>query len=150
MLYYGLPTVHANTSNGKNWNFKANGFNFGKLKNYFHYFSMQNIIAWWFSLGFPGSSDGKESACNAIDPASIPESGRSPGEENGYPSSILAWRIPWTEEAGSLQPMGSQRVRHNWATKTLANFLGRKMQRQRKEKAVLCKLKIYVIKSLFT
>ena len=27
--------------------------------------------------------------------------------------SILAWRIPWTEEPGGLQPMGSQRVRHN-------------------------------------
>ena len=33
-------------------------------------------------------------------------------------SSILAWRIPWTEEAGGLQPMGSQRVGHNWATNT--------------------------------
>ena len=31
-------------------------------------------------------------------------------------SSILAWRILWTEEPGSLQPMGSQGVRHNWAT----------------------------------
>ena len=28
-------------------------------------------------------------------------------------SSILAWRIPWTEELGGLQSMGSQRVRHN-------------------------------------
>ena len=28
-------------------------------------------------------------------------------------SSILAWRIAWTEEPGGLQPMGSQRVRHN-------------------------------------
>ena len=28
-------------------------------------------------------------------------------------SSILAWRIPWTEEPGRLQPMGSQRVRHD-------------------------------------
>ena len=28
------------------------------------------------------------------------------------PSSILAWRIPWTEESGGLQSMGSQRVRH--------------------------------------
>ena len=28
-------------------------------------------------------------------------------------SSILAWRIPWTEETGGLQSMGSQRVRHN-------------------------------------
>ena len=32
-------------------------------------------------------------------------------------SSILAWRIPWTEEPGRPQSMGSQRVRHNWATK---------------------------------
>ena len=30
-------------------------------------------------------------------------------------SSILAWRILWTEEAGELQFMGSQRVRHNWS-----------------------------------
>ena len=30
--------------------------------------------------------------------------------------SILAWRIPWTEEPGGLQSMGSQRARHNWAT----------------------------------
>ena len=28
-------------------------------------------------------------------------------------SSVLAWRIPWTEEPGGLQSMGSQRVRHN-------------------------------------
>ena len=28
-------------------------------------------------------------------------------------SSILAWRIPWTEEPGDLQPMGSQRIRHD-------------------------------------
>ena len=35
--------------------------------------------------GFPCDSDGKESACNAEDPGSIPGSGRSPGEENGYP-----------------------------------------------------------------
>ena len=28
-------------------------------------------------------------------------------------SSVFAWRIPWTEEPGGLQSMGSQRVRHN-------------------------------------
>ena len=33
-------------------------------------------------------------------------------------SSILTWRIPWTEESGGPQSMGSQRVRHNWATNT--------------------------------
>ena len=40
------------------------------------------------SVGFPGSSvgkAGKESACNAGDPGSIPELGRSPGEGNSYP-----------------------------------------------------------------
>ena len=31
----------------------------------------------------------------------------------GLGSSILVWRIPWTEEPGGLQSMGSQRVRHN-------------------------------------
>ena len=38
-----------------------------------------------FKMGFPGGSDDKESACNAGDPCSIPESGRSPGEGNGNP-----------------------------------------------------------------
>ena len=44
---------------------------------------------------------------------------RSLGRENPLKkemathSSILAWRIPWTEEPGGLQSMGSQRVRHN-------------------------------------
>ena len=33
--------------------------------------------------------------------------------------SILAWRIPWTEELGRLQSMGSQRVRHDWVTSQL-------------------------------
>ena len=32
-------------------------------------------------------------------------------------SSVLAWEIPWTEEPGGLQSMGSQRVGHNWGTK---------------------------------
>ena len=37
-------------------------------------------------------------------------------------SSILAWRIPWTEEPGRLQSMGLQRVRHNWVTNTFTFF----------------------------
>jgi len=36
-------------------------------------------------VGFPGSSAGKESTCNAGDPGSIPGLGRSPGEGIGYP-----------------------------------------------------------------
>ena len=38
-----------------------------------------------FTWGFPGGSDGKESACDAGDPGSIPGSGVFPGEGNGYP-----------------------------------------------------------------
>ena len=36
-------------------------------------------------MGFPCDSNGKESTCNAADPGSIPEQGRSPGEKNGFP-----------------------------------------------------------------
>ena len=50
----------------------------------------------------PRGSDGKESVCNAGDPGSIPGLGRSPGEWMATHSSILAWRILWTEEPGGL------------------------------------------------
>ena len=40
-------------------------------------------------MGFPDSSAGKESACNAGDPRSIPGLGRSPGEGVGYPVQYL-------------------------------------------------------------
>ena len=50
------------------------------------------------------------------DTSSIPGSGRSPGRGMATHSSILAWRIPWTEEPGGLQSMGSHTVRHEQAT----------------------------------
>ena len=63
-------------------------------------------LPWWLSS--------KESACSAGSPggmSSVPGLGRSPGEESmATHSSILAWRIPWTEEPGGLQSIGSQRV----------------------------------------
>ena len=37
-------------------------------------------------------------------------------------SSILAWRIPWTEEPSGLQSMGLQRVRHDWVTNTFTFY----------------------------
>ena len=37
--------------------------------------------------------------------------------------SILAWRIPWTEEPGGLQSMGLQRVQHDWATTKITQLL---------------------------
>ena len=50
------------------------------------------------------------------DPGSIPGLGRSPGEGNGNPLQYIVWKIPWTEEPGGLQSMGSQRVGHNRVT----------------------------------
>ena len=47
------------------------------------------------------------------DMGSIPGSGRSPGGGVATHSNMLAWRIPWTEEPGRLQSIGSQRVEHN-------------------------------------
>ena len=65
------------------------------------------------TLGFPGGSDGKESTCNNGRP------GFNPWVEKGTAthSSILIWRIPWTEPRG-LQSMRLQIVRHDWVTFT--------------------------------
>ena len=63
------------------------------------------------SRGFPGDSEGKESASSAGDPGSVPESEDSM-EIRAAHSSVLAWRFPWTEEAGRLQSMGLQRVNY--------------------------------------
>ena len=68
--------------------------------------------------GLPHGSDDKKSACSMEDLGSIPALWGSTGEGNGYCSSILAWRIPWTEEPSKLQFTGWQRVRHNWMTNT--------------------------------
>ena len=81
-------------------------------------------MLWWFLrglcpiLGYPGDSDGKVSAwmqetwVRSLDREDPLE------KEIETHSSILAWRIPWTEEPGGLQSMGSQRVRHSWVTNT--------------------------------
>ena len=66
--------------------------------------------------GFPGDANGKEPAYNAgdlRDTSSIPWSGRSLEEGMATHSSILAWRIPWTEEPSRLQSIGLHSLRHN-------------------------------------
>ena len=57
-------------------------------------------------------ASGKEPA-NAGDKDMIPGLERNLDESMATHSDILAWRIPWTEEPGRLQSMGSQRVGHN-------------------------------------
>ena len=63
------------------------------------------------------SSDGslgKESACNAGDTGDVgssPGLAGSPGGRNGHHFSILAWKIPWTEEPGGNTPNGHKETR---------------------------------------
>ena len=63
-------------------------------------------------LSFPGGLDSEESACNAGD--QVQSLGQKDPLEKGMAthSSILAWRIPWTDEPGGLQSMGLQSVGH--------------------------------------
>ena len=76
--------------------------------------------------GFPDSSVGKESACNAEDPGSIPGSGRSPGEGIGYPlqyswASLVAqlvknppaMRETWVQPLGWEDPLEKRMATHS-------------------------------------
>ena len=71
------------------------------------------------SWGFPGCSDGKESACNVGDLGSILFWGRSPGEGNSYPLQYSCLENSMDRGAWQpLQSMGSQRVGYHWVTFT--------------------------------
>ena len=60
--------------------------------------------------------------------------------------SILAWTIPWTEEPGKLQSMGSQRIRHDWATNTFTFFpLSQDMKRPHRQECIKKMWYIYAI-----
>ena len=69
-------------------------------------------------MGFPGGLAGREPACQCRKHKRSQV--QSLGEEDPLAkemathSSILSWKIPWTEEPGRLQFMGSQRVGHDW------------------------------------
>ena len=110
----------------------------------FHFSEIIHEMLLLFGMGFPDSSVGKKSTCNAGDPSSIPGL-RSARERIVYPlhyfwASLVAqlvknpprfkpwvWKIPcrterlptpgfWPGEVHGLQSTGSQRVRHNWMT----------------------------------
>ena len=78
-----------------------------------HWVKQLKLYSTFTKEGFPGGSDGKESVCNAGDLV------RSLGWEDPLEkelathSSILAWRIPWTEKPGRLQFMRWQRAGHD-------------------------------------
>ena len=67
------------------------------------------VIVFTSLLGFPGGSVVKNSPANAGEARDLsltPVSGRSPEVENSNHSSIIAWKIPWTEEPDGLWSMG--------------------------------------------
>ena len=75
-------------------------------------------LIWWYSNEFevaPVLKNPRVGAGDARDVSSIPGLGGSSGVGNGNSFSILAWKIPLTEEPGWLQSMESQRARHDWA-----------------------------------
>ena len=69
-------------------------------------------------MGFHGGLDSEESVCHVGDVGSVP--GQEDPLEKGMAthSTILTWRIPWTEDPSGLESRGLQRVGHNWATNT--------------------------------
>ena len=75
----------------------------------------------WIYLGFQSDASGKEPICQCRklkrhETCVWPLGQEDPLEENvAIHSSILAWRIPWTEEPGGPQSIGSRRVGHNWS-----------------------------------
>ena len=73
---------------------------------------LEVVLDWAFQVA-PVVKNQPANAGDARDSVSIPGSGRTPRVEMAIHSSILAWKIPWTEEPGGLQPMGSQRVGHD-------------------------------------
>ena len=82
---------------------------------------------WWFfpvisMMGLPGGANGKESTYQCRRQTWVQTlGGEDPLEgEMAAHSSILAWRIPRTEEPGRLQSMGSERVRHDWASEHIS------------------------------
>ena len=85
----------------------------------------QTFINWWMEnklwyiqvMGFPGGSAVKNlPAMQELQESWVWSLGREDPLEEGMAthSSILPWRIPWTEELGRLQSRGSQRLRHDW------------------------------------
>ena len=76
------------------------------------------VYCFSYHMGFSGGSVVKNSSVNTGDLGSRPGSGRPPWRRKWKPnSSILAWRIPWTEEPVGYSPLGHKRDRHDLVTK---------------------------------
>ena len=77
--------------------------------------SISSSEVWSEVPGFPGGTSVKDSTCHCRRQGLIPVLGRSLEEGMATHSSIVAWRVPWTEEPDGPQPIGSQGVGHDWS-----------------------------------
>ena len=68
-------------------------------------------------MGLPRWLSGKESTCQVGDEGDDPWVGKIPWRRKWQPIPVIAWEIPWIEEPGGLQSMGSNRVDHDLVTK---------------------------------
>ena len=69
----------------------------------------EGLISFVYFRDFPGGADDKESAFNALRYGFNPWVGKIPWRREWFPHfSIVAWRIPWTEEPGGLQSSGHE------------------------------------------
>ena len=119
----GLSRVFSNTTVQKHQFFSAQPSS--QSNSHIHTWPQENIpkilhrlLADFNSLF--GGSVSRESVCNAGDQILSLGMENPLDKEMATHSSILAWRIPWIEETGGLQPMELQRVAHYWATNTFS------------------------------
>ena len=70
-----------------------------------HYWKKE-LLGWLSGKGLPANAGDAAQSLGGEDPWE---------EDTATHSSILAWRIPWTEEPGGLQLIGSQRIGHDWS-----------------------------------
>ena len=121
---FSLRNIRNHLLNGNKWFFFSLQFSTYSSKPSSNV-SMRGIREWimCMQMGIPGSSDGKESACNAGDPDLIPGSRRSPAVGSGNPLQYSCLENSMNRGACWLQSRWSERVRHNWETNTCFTLL---------------------------
>ena len=100
-----LAAVHRSRRVGHDWSDLARTDHVSLHR----YYNISTETLHCFNLGLPGGSVIKSWLANSGDVGSIPGLGRSLQEEMATHYSVLDWKIPWTEEPGGLQSMGSQK-----------------------------------------
>ena len=104
------------------WNVLVSAYKFRILRKCLKVKATQSCLTLCYSLdcSLPGSSLHTRIGSIPFRGFSIPSLGQEDPleKEMATHSSILAWRIPWTEEPGGLQSLGSQRVGHKWVSNT--------------------------------